>query len=57
MAADNAKFGPQDVPIVDLDANHIVGNLPNGYIRSVPLPRIPVPWDWGFPTGRVQTAC
>ena len=34
-----------------------VGNLPNGYIRSVPLPRIPVPRDWGFPTGRVQTAC
>ena len=32
-----------------------VGTLPNGYIRSSPLPRIAVPWDWRAPTGRVQT--
>ena len=32
-----------------------VGTLPNGYIRSSPLPRIGVPRDWRAPPGRVQT--
>ena len=32
-----------------------VGTLPNGYIRSAPLPRMAVPWDSRVPTYRVQT--
>ena len=32
-----------------------VGTLPNGYIRSSPLPQIGVPRDWRAPPGRVQT--
>ena len=51
-----------DVMIVG-KANHqlammdFVGTLPNGYIRSSPLPRLAVPRDSGVPTYRAQTAC
>ena len=45
-----------DLEQEDDAAGFLVGNLPNGYIRSVPLSQIPVPRDWGFPMDRVQTA-
>ena len=44
--------------VVDNDSTRLgVGTLPNGYIRSSPLPRLAVPRDSRVPTYRAQTAC